>query len=417
MKRKNFTLSIRTLYVMLILIFAVIILFQFYFLKNAQNKLAEELLSTHVNSTYVIEDKSLLKKLPQDKRLQLENKGATLFNGILYFKKGDNIVKVNLGETLIFRLGKNLIYLNIIFDLLLIWVALYFYFKIFADISRANTTIELSTNGKFIPEKLPDIEVEGVDKIIENFKTIYLDFLNTEKEIKRKSQFESLGLISARIIHDLKNTLAYILIMIYKAKTFETKQEVKDILTSIDLKIDELRLALEDVLYALRDGRDFKIEDVDIEILKNGFEKEFSFLAKNLGIDFKVNFDTNLVGKTIAVNPYHIKSAIENLIHNSIKILEKYNNKEKKMGLDFSLKGRNVEIVVWDNGEGISEQVKDNLFKSFVSGDDEGVGLGLSTVKEFVESNGGSIKLEMEDGLTKFILTVPFSGKKSGGVV
>ena len=417
MKRKNFTLSIRTLYVMLILIFAVIILFQFYFLKNAQNKLAEELLSTHVNSTYVIADKSLLKKLPQDKKLQLENKGATLFNGILYLRKGDNIVKVNLGETLIFRLGKNLIYLNIIFDLLLIWVALYFYFKIFADISRANTTIELSTNGKFIPEKLPDIEVEGVDKIIENFKTIYLDFLNTEKEIKRKSQFESLGLISARIIHDLKNTLAYILIMIYKAKTFETKQEVKDILTSIDLKIDELRLALEDVLYALRDGRDFKIEDVDIEILKNGFEKEFSLLAKNLGIDFKVNFDTNLVGKTIAVNPYHIKSAIENLIHNSIKILEKYNNKEKKMGLDFSLKGRNVEIVVWDNGEGISEQVKDNLFKSFVSGDDEGVGLGLSTVKEFVESNGGSIKLEMEDGLTKFILTVPFSGKKSGGVV
>ncbi len=417
MKRKNFTLSIRTLYVMLILIFAVIILFQFYFLKNAQNKLAEELLSTHVNSTYVIADKSLLKKLPQDKKLQLENKGATLFNGILYLRKGDNIVKVDLGETLIFRLGKNLIYLNIIFDLLLIWVALYFYFKIFADISRANTTIELSANGKFIPEKLPDIEVEGVDKIIENFKTIYLDFLNTEKEIKRKSQFESLGLISARIIHDLKNTLAYILIMIYKAKTFETKQEVKDILTSIDLKIDELRLALEDVLYALRDGRDFKIEDVDIEILKNGFEKEFSFLAKNLGIDFKVNFDTNLVGKTIAVNPYHIKSAIENLIHNSIKILEKYNNKEKKMGLDFSLKGRNVEIVVWDNGEGISEQVKDNLFKSFVSGDDEGVGLGLSTVKEFVESNGGSIKLEMEDGLTKFILTVPFSGKKSGGVV
>ncbi len=415
MKRKNFTLSIKTLYIMLILIFAIIIFFQFYFLENAQKKLALELLTTHTKAKMEEVEKIPFNTLPNFVQKQLEKKQAYLKNNLLYVKNGADVLKVNLKKTLIFKLGRNLIYLNIIFDLLLIWVALFFYFKIFADISKANTTIELSANGKFLPEKMPDIDVEGVDKIIDNFKTIYLDFLNAEKAIKRKSQFESLGLISSRIIHDLKNSLAYVLVMIYKAKTLEPKKEVKEILTSIDLKIDELRVALEDVLYSLRDGREFKIEEVDIEVLKNAFEKEFSLLANSLGIDFSVNFDEELVGKTITVNPYHIKSAIENLIHNSIKILEKRKNKEKLMGINFIRKGNNIQIIVWDNGEGISENIKDNLFETFTTGYNNGIGLGLSTVKEFVESNGGTINLKSDGEITQFVLTIPFSGMKKRG--
>ncbi len=416
MKQKNFTLSIKTLYIMLILVFAIIIVLQFYFLKNAEQKITQELLLTHTGMHLNEVSKKDVDKLPLDKKLELQKKGATLHKGFLYIKRDGKIAGMRLEKTMIFKIGRDLIYLNIIFDLLLIWIALYFYFKIFVDISKANTTIELSANGKFFPEKLPEVEVEGVDRIIENFRTVYLNFLKTEREMKRKSQFESLGLVSARIIHDLKNSLAYILVMIYKAKTLESKNEINDILNAVDIKIDELRIALEDVLGALKGGKDLKIEDVDIEVIKNGFEREFELLSKNLGIDFNVTFDNDLIGKVIAVNPYHFKSAIENLIHNSIKVLEKSAQKEKKIGLNFIKKGKNIEIVVWDNGDGIKEEIKSNIFDTFVSGDGKGVGLGLSTVKEFVESNGGNIRIEVDkEGLTKFILTLPFTGRKSGG--
>ena len=204
--------------------------------------------------------------------------------------------------------------------------------------------------------------------------------------------------------------------MIYKAKTLESRSEVNDILNAINIKIDELRIVLEDVLGALKGGKELKVENVDIEVIKNGFEKEFTLLSKNLGIDFKVSFDNDLIGKEIAVNPFHFKSAIENLIHNSIKILEKSVQREKKMGLDFIKKDKNIEIIVWDNGDGIKEEIKSNIFDTFVSGDGKGVGLGLSTVKEFVESNGGNIRIESgKEGLTRFILTLPFAGRKHGG--
>ena len=417
MKQKNFTLSIKTLYIMLILVFANIIALQFYFLKNAEKKIKRELLLTHTGRHLNIIPSSAIKKLPPEKRMELEKKGATFYNGFLYINRNGKIAGMRLKDTMIYKVGKDLLFLNIIFDLLLIWIALYFYFKIFVDISKANTTIELSANGKFVPEKLHDVEVEGVDRIIENFRTIYLNFLKTEKEIKRKSQFESLGLVSAKIIHDLKNSLAYILVMIYKAKTVESRSEVNDILNAINIKIDELRIALEDVLGALKGGKELKVEYVDIEVIKSAFEREFGILSKNLGIDFKISFDTDLIGKEIAVNPFHFKSAIENLIHNSIKILEKSEKKEKKMGLDFIKKDKNIEIIVWDNGDGIKNDIKNNIFETFVSGDARGIGLGLSTVKDFVESNGGNIHVQLDEkGLTKFILTLPFAGGKKGGM-
>ena len=164
MKQKNFTLSIKTLYIMLILVFANIIALQFYFLKNAEKKIKRELLLTHTGRHLNIIPSSAIKKLPPEKRMELEKKGATFYNGFLYINRNGKIAGMRLKDTMIYKVGKDLLFLNIIFDLLLIWIALYFYFKIFVDISKANTTIELSANGKFVPEKLPDVEVEGVDK-------------------------------------------------------------------------------------------------------------------------------------------------------------------------------------------------------------------------------------------------------------
>ncbi|BBB32409.1 hypothetical protein TTHT_0847 [Thermotomaculum hydrothermale] len=410
MKQKNFTLSIKTLYIILILIFLIIIFFQFYFLRNAQRKLTQNLILTHSGKNISFVDKNSLKNLGREKLKKLEEKGTILEGNTLYIKRNGQVVKVNLEETMVFKIGRNLIYLNVIFDLLLIWVALYFYFKIFVDISRANATIELSTNGKIVPEKMPEVDVEGVDRIIENFRTVYVEYLKTEKAVQRKTHFENLGLVSSRIIHDLKNSLAYILVMIYKANSLEPKKEVKDLLTSVDIKVNELRLALEEVLAALREGKDLKIENIDIEVLKNGFEKEFSLLTKSLGIDFKLDFDSSLLGKTISVNPLYIKSAVENLGYNSIKAVEK--NKDKKMGIEFSKQGENLNITVWDNGEGVSEKIKENIFDTFVSGDGNGIGLGLNTVKEYMNKLGGKVSFKKENGLTKFILTVPFKAKK-----
>jgi signal transduction histidine kinase len=104
-----------------------------------------------------------------------------------------------------------------------------------------------------------------------------------------------------------------------------------------------------------------------------------------------------------------INQAFSNLIENAIKYLDK-----SRMGL--------IKISGWlddnysvysieDNGIGIREQHQEKIFELFYrlnSHDEEGEGLGLSTVKKIIELNGGKIKLESKYGEgSRFIVYLP----------
>lgn len=70
-----------------------------------------------------------------------------------------------------------------------------------------------------------------------------------------------------------------------------------------------------------------------------------------------------------------------------------------------------VVLSVEDDGPGIDEAVRKNLFERFVrAGDDHAgsFGLGLSIVKAVAESHGGSVTFERpEAGGTRFVVTLP----------
>ena len=72
-------------------------------------------------------------------------------------------------------------------------------------------------------------------------------------------------------------------------------------------------------------------------------------------------------------------------------------------------KDRWVEIIFSDNGSGIPEEIKNNLFEAFVSyGKQGGIGLGTAIVKAIVDAHGGEIFFESTLGKgTTFYLRFP----------
>lgn len=68
-----------------------------------------------------------------------------------------------------------------------------------------------------------------------------------------------------------------------------------------------------------------------------------------------------------------------------------------------------LEIRVGDNGPGIPEPIRDNLFQPFVSyGKENGTGLGLAVVQKIVQDHGGAVSVESPAaGGTVFKLTLP----------
>ena len=69
-----------------------------------------------------------------------------------------------------------------------------------------------------------------------------------------------------------------------------------------------------------------------------------------------------------------------------------------------------VELVVADTGVGIPFEVQEHLFEPFFTTKKEGSGLGLPTVHRIVESHGGMLQVESEEGRgTTFRICLPWT--------
>lgn len=66
-----------------------------------------------------------------------------------------------------------------------------------------------------------------------------------------------------------------------------------------------------------------------------------------------------------------------------------------------------VHISIADNGPGIPETLKDNLFYPMVSGRAEGTGLGLSIAQSLINQHDGIIEYESVAGRTEFSIYLP----------
>lgn len=70
-----------------------------------------------------------------------------------------------------------------------------------------------------------------------------------------------------------------------------------------------------------------------------------------------------------------------------------------------------LQVEVEDNGPGIPEAIADQIFEPFVSGRENGTGLGLALVGKIVTEHGGLIRADSRPGRTLFRVSLPLAGK------
>lgn len=73
----------------------------------------------------------------------------------------------------------------------------------------------------------------------------------------------------------------------------------------------------------------------------------------------------------------------------------------------------NIKINIMDNGSGIAESAKNQIFDPFYTTKDvgKGTGLGLDIVRNIIAQHQGSINLESEPGKTVFQICLPIENK------
>jgi signal transduction histidine kinase len=109
----------------------------------------------------------------------------------------------------------------------------------------------------------------------------------------------------------------------------------------------------------------------------------------------------------IMADENRLYSALYNLVHNAIP--------EVPAGGSITIRGFHdagdqfIAVAVQDTGKGMPPEVRDNLFtKRLVSRKSGGTGLGTKIVKDAVDSHGGQITVDSEEGKgTTFLIRLP----------
>jgi len=74
-----------------------------------------------------------------------------------------------------------------------------------------------------------------------------------------------------------------------------------------------------------------------------------------------------------------------------------------------------AEIIVRDNGPGISAEIKDQIFFPMISGKENGSGIGLSISQDIVRIHGGAISFDRKNDQTMFSILIPISSNNING--
>lgn len=215
------------------------------------------------------------------------------------------------------------------------------------------------------------------------------------------------------IAHDLKNPFHSINssldLLITEGDSF-TEKERKDFLINILNTSKKAYALLENLLqWSLNQMNKIEFAPEKLELNKL-ITESVNLLSGNASIKNIKIIEKQLNDVYVFADKNMLSSIIRNLLNNAIKFTPDYGTVE----IESNIVGQNIEISVKDSGVGIPEKDIKKLFKidqsfsTYGTRNEKGTGLGLILCKEFVEKNGGKLKVESEPGKgSKFTFTIP----------
>lgn len=181
-----------------------------------------------------------------------------------------------------------------------------------------------------------------------------------------------------------------------------TTERVVDEIKEASTRISELVQSVKS--YSHMDQSTDKQEISPIEGIRNTI-RMLEHKARKNGVIINEEYAEN-TGK-FKVYPSEINQVWTNLIDNGLDALEGVEGAVITMKTERTSKHLNISII--DNGPGIPEDVKEQIFSPFFTTKamGKGTGLGLDVVKRIIDRHGGYLNLESMPGRTEFKISIP----------
>ena len=260
------------------------------------------------------------------------------------------------------------------------------------------------------PRVEPPLNFEDYDllRTVGRQAAAHLAQLQAAQALAQARQFEVCSRLSAYVMHDLKNLIAQLSLVVSNAARHKhNPQFMEDAIQTVENSVDKMNR----LLAHLRSGGgpDRQAADVDLcEVLRDAVQTMSAGLpqpkldCQALGLQARADRD-----RLTAVVGHMIRNAQDATPDDGLVIVRIFKQHELAV------------IEVQDNGCGMDEAfIRDRLFKPFETTKGEsGMGIGVYETREFIQSLGGEVTVLSRPGEgTTFRLTVPISNEKKSGV-
>jgi signal transduction histidine kinase len=231
------------------------------------------------------------------------------------------------------------------------------------------------------PMTILENKVEKQDANLENKFT-----LHAEDQIADKR----LGILASALVHEVRNPLNNINLAAEFIDSGKLDEEQKAFVEIINRGVDRIRNLVNDFLISHKSiethaeicSLNELVDDV-LALNQDRLRLNDVFIIKNYSYkDWKIR-----------VKKREIIVAITNILINAIEAMPAGYGKLK---ITTGATNDQCFLKIEDNGTGISAENLRKIFNPFFTNKPGGIGLGLSTAKEMVLSNGGAIEVKSE---------------------
>jgi signal transduction histidine kinase len=225
-------------------------------------------------------------------------------------------------------------------------------------------------------------------------------------ELRQKRRLADLGLAVSKINHELRNMLTTAQLLGDRLQEVEdpaVQRVVPRLVRTLGRAIDfcEATLAYGRARERLPQRRLLPLAPIVEELA------DLTGLAPGAGIAFDTRVPEDL---EVDADPDQLPRILANLVRNAVQALSQAGTggEPPRVTVRARRDGKTVTIHVGDNGPGVPERARANLFAAFQSSARSGgTGLGLAVTAELVRLHGGTIDLEEPASGACFRIVIP----------
>lgn len=217
-----------------------------------------------------------------------------------------------------------------------------------------------------------------------------------EADLNEAQRLATIGSLAAGVAHEVRNPLSSLRGF---AQLFATKlkgqKPLDEYAATMVQEADRLNRVVTDLLYLAR-PRQLDLVETDLSELGGSIKQLMRFDFENRQVEPEFDFGDEIV----MVDQDALRQVLLNLITNSLDAIALCPEcaKPGHVRLSATREDDGVWVNVSDNGPGMNSEIREDIFKPFVTGKKTGTGLGLAIVDNIMRAHKGKVVVDSEPG-------------------